>query len=330
MANGFLYILTNPTIAGLAKVGKTTREPSDRIAELSSATGVPSPFILIYQQPVTDCDAAEKWVHQELSGRGWRYADNREFFSGPLHEIVAVVAKSASIVSQQLSEEATVATEENVADSAATEAERLCLLAYQILIGSNGTPAGRPRGAKLMQQAADLGCLQACQSAGEILMTGEPGVPKDLQKAFSYLSCAVKGGITECYALLAVLFMETQQTHTAYENWGRYFLYTAYQLVHLRRDHYAYQRICSHAGRNGKIYCDFVSSRRLEDIVDDAVFFVLAPYIESQYMEERARVIKFPRIAQSQQLIRLDRQVHCFDEKRARGAVLPAWTRPED
>lgn len=86
MANGFLYVLINPAMPGLAKVGKTTRNPSNRVSELSAATGVPSPFILAYQQPVQDCHAAEVWVHAELERNGYRVATNREFFKAPLHE----------------------------------------------------------------------------------------------------------------------------------------------------------------------------------------------------------------------------------------------------
>lgn len=70
MTAGYLYVLTNPSIANLAKVGKTRREPAQRVAELSSSTGVPAPFILVFQQPVADCDGAEAWVHEALTSRG--------------------------------------------------------------------------------------------------------------------------------------------------------------------------------------------------------------------------------------------------------------------
>lgn len=95
MSSGFLYVLVNQAMPGLIKVGKTTRSPSERVAELSSATGVPSPFVLLYQQPVEDCHSAERWVHEQLDVRGCRHARNREFFDAPLHEIVALIYESS-------------------------------------------------------------------------------------------------------------------------------------------------------------------------------------------------------------------------------------------
>jgi hypothetical protein len=84
MAAGFLYVLINPSMPGLAKVGKTERNPTERVGELSSATGVPSRFILAFQQPVADCDFAELWVHRELERGGYRLTSGREFFNAPL------------------------------------------------------------------------------------------------------------------------------------------------------------------------------------------------------------------------------------------------------
>jgi hypothetical protein len=45
---GYIYILINPSLEGLIKVGKTTRDPIDHAVELSKATGVPTPFIVAY------------------------------------------------------------------------------------------------------------------------------------------------------------------------------------------------------------------------------------------------------------------------------------------
>jgi hypothetical protein len=97
MSSGYLYVLTNPAIPNLAKVGMTTREPADRIAELSAATGVPSPFILIFQQPVSNPETAERWAHRELDVLGYRHSVRREFFAGPLHEIVRIVSAAAAV-----------------------------------------------------------------------------------------------------------------------------------------------------------------------------------------------------------------------------------------
>jgi hypothetical protein len=94
---GFIYVMTNPTMIGLAKVGMTTRDPGSRQDELSRATGVASPFTLAFLQPVVNCRAAERWVHENLELAGYRHAPNREFFNAPLHEIVRIVAAAGLI-----------------------------------------------------------------------------------------------------------------------------------------------------------------------------------------------------------------------------------------
>ncbi|WP_220385717.1 GIY-YIG nuclease family protein, partial [Klebsiella pneumoniae] len=41
---GWVYVLSNPCMPGIYKVGMTTTSPEVRARELSSATGVPAPF----------------------------------------------------------------------------------------------------------------------------------------------------------------------------------------------------------------------------------------------------------------------------------------------
>jgi hypothetical protein len=64
----------------LVKIGKTTRLPKDRAKELSSATGVATPFIVSFEQFFEDCDLAETMIHSRLEQEGVRAASNREFF----------------------------------------------------------------------------------------------------------------------------------------------------------------------------------------------------------------------------------------------------------
>ena len=41
--NGYVYILSNPAMPGLLKIGYTERDVQERVKELSN-TGIPSPF----------------------------------------------------------------------------------------------------------------------------------------------------------------------------------------------------------------------------------------------------------------------------------------------
>lgn len=87
MAQGYIYALINPSLHGLVKVGKTTKEPEVRAKEISSDTGVPTPFIVAFKVFVSDCDSAELFLHSLLQIKGFRINQNREFFNAPLNEI---------------------------------------------------------------------------------------------------------------------------------------------------------------------------------------------------------------------------------------------------
>lgn len=83
---GVLYILTNPAMPGLVKIGfTTTMDPDARAAELSAATGVPLPFQTGFVFAVEKPREVEQRVHAALSEH--RLAANREFFR--LSEVAA-------------------------------------------------------------------------------------------------------------------------------------------------------------------------------------------------------------------------------------------------
>lgn len=80
MESGIVYLLTNPVMPGLVKIGMTTREDIDaRLKELYS-TGVPVPFECQYACKVkkTDCAKIEKALHTAFAPQ--RVNANREFF----------------------------------------------------------------------------------------------------------------------------------------------------------------------------------------------------------------------------------------------------------
>ncbi|MFC4426392.1 GIY-YIG nuclease family protein [Deinococcus navajonensis] len=80
MTPGDVYVLVNPAMPEMVKIGKTTRNVNDRVRELSAATGVPQKFILVYHRRFDDVDQAESAIHAALHSRGVRASPNREFF----------------------------------------------------------------------------------------------------------------------------------------------------------------------------------------------------------------------------------------------------------
>ena len=46
---GYVYILVNDSMPGLIKIGKTARNSLARAKDLSSSTGVPTPFKVAFE-----------------------------------------------------------------------------------------------------------------------------------------------------------------------------------------------------------------------------------------------------------------------------------------
>lgn len=86
MSAGFVYVVGNRAMPGIFKIGFTERAPSTRIDELSSSTSVPLPFDLICYGEYEEPRVVEYEIHNYFSDR--RVDDSREFFYGPLSDIV--------------------------------------------------------------------------------------------------------------------------------------------------------------------------------------------------------------------------------------------------
>ena len=87
-SKGFVYILINPSMPGLLKIGKTTRNPADRAKEISAATGVATPFIVAYKIEVNDCDFCEQYIHKLLESQGSRVNMARELFEADMTDVI--------------------------------------------------------------------------------------------------------------------------------------------------------------------------------------------------------------------------------------------------
>ena len=73
-----VYILTNPVMPNLVKIGCTDRSIEDRLRELSSASGVPVAFECFLAVEVANYEQVERALHQAFGDR--RINAKREFF----------------------------------------------------------------------------------------------------------------------------------------------------------------------------------------------------------------------------------------------------------
>ncbi len=84
-----VYVLTNPAMPGIVKIGKTTQfEVEERMKQLYS-TGVPVPFNCAFACKVKDATEVEKALH--LAFGMTRINPNREFFKLEPERVVAVL-----------------------------------------------------------------------------------------------------------------------------------------------------------------------------------------------------------------------------------------------
>jgi predicted transport protein len=95
MAEGYIYILLNRAFQNdHYKIGMTAKKSrKKRARELSSGTGVPRAFEVLYEQRVSDCERAERVLHQRLDR--YRPVSNREFFEMPLKVAIKALERVA-------------------------------------------------------------------------------------------------------------------------------------------------------------------------------------------------------------------------------------------
>jgi hypothetical protein len=91
MAAGFVYVLSNRSMPGMVKIGKTTRDPRTRAGELF-ASGVPTPFVIEATIESPNIDETEVTVHRLLGAH--RVNKKREFFQVSVPEAVNALRRA--------------------------------------------------------------------------------------------------------------------------------------------------------------------------------------------------------------------------------------------
>jgi len=94
MKPGFIYILVNPFIPGMVKIGYSTGVPIERAKRISQSTGVPTQFAVVHEVQVGSCEDAEREIHAELDK--FRVNSKREFFAVSVKEAIEIVEKVAT------------------------------------------------------------------------------------------------------------------------------------------------------------------------------------------------------------------------------------------
>lgn len=88
-----IYVVSNPAMPGLLKIGFTKETIGQRLAQLNT-TGVPAPFRCEAFFPCNQLELVESRIHNDLEK--YRYRDGREFFKISVEEATAVAQKHAA------------------------------------------------------------------------------------------------------------------------------------------------------------------------------------------------------------------------------------------
>lgn len=235
---GYIYVLINPSMDGLVKIGKTTRDPTGRGKELSGATGVPSPFRLAYEALISDCSAAEEFVHTLLEQKGYRVSSNREFFNCSLNEAIKAVIQAEAVFGTAYPAQLRGADsqqdndlESSLMPSPELAWEETLRVAEDHYYGHDLTIKDYAEAERLYSLAAKLGSSLACIMLGTIHKYGD-GCNKDSAAAISFFRQGIRLGDDRCWAEMAQLFTQDHSSvkpdfedsiANARKCWARYF-----------------------------------------------------------------------------------------------------------
>lgn len=87
MSKGYVYVLSNPSMPGLVKVGRSESDPQIRAAQLYT-TGVPEPFEIEFVWFCEEHEELEKGVHAAFSQAR---KSGREFFEAEPIDIIEYI-----------------------------------------------------------------------------------------------------------------------------------------------------------------------------------------------------------------------------------------------
>lgn len=217
---GYVYVMMNPLYQGIVKIGKTTKDPEERARELSSSTGVATPFVVVYKREFYDCDLAEKLAHAVLTEKGCRVNDAREFFNISIPDAIDLILNLPNEMSdmEDFSDVEEEENEESLAESYYRRAED-CYYGY------NDTFEDEEQALYYYEESARLGYVYAYRKIGEIWKN-----KGNTYKAIRTFQEGGNKGDCYCYAELGKIYMDTyndQFYHKENANlaWRKFFEY---------------------------------------------------------------------------------------------------------
>jgi hypothetical protein len=85
----WVYILSNESMPSMVKIGYTKMTPEERAKQISTSTGVPTPFKVEFAFKCHEGEFLENEIHKYLDS--YRVSSNREFFGIGVNEAIEIV-----------------------------------------------------------------------------------------------------------------------------------------------------------------------------------------------------------------------------------------------
>jgi hypothetical protein len=244
---GHIYVLINPSIEGLVKIGKTTRDPQSRAKELSQATGVATPFYVAFSIEVADCHSAENYVYAVLEYNGFKRSPNREFFEMPLQSAIKVLTLAEKELREQVeighqTEQANLSTSEDDDLSSQHPGAAILNKAADVFFGAGDEIKDKKETLRLLHQAKALNFAPAFTALADYFMNeadeledkDEVFAYKELrEKALEFLKEGAQKGHGRCYVKMVDVYNRywgnvAPEKENAAKCWKKYFRSTTF------------------------------------------------------------------------------------------------------
>lgn len=216
---GYVYVMINPSLEGLLKIGRTKRDPNERAKELSAATGVATPFYVAYKTYFLDCETVEEFLHEKLAQ--YRLTENREFFKAPLDTAIEAILEAKNFFRQEKEEvQERAETGKDATESGRPEpspnsvCEELETTISTLMFHSGDEPDKILEGFELAKKALKLNCIQEhifcrlCMYLGDCYFNGSSGFIQKFDDAFEHYKLAADKSHREAFKKIGDLYKE--------------------------------------------------------------------------------------------------------------------------
>lgn len=191
-SQGVIYVLVNPSLEGLIKVGYTTRTIEERVKELSSSTSIPTPFIPIYWRRVSEVEHLEKRIHTQLKSYG--FSHGKEYFKVAPPIVIDLIISIIGEKSHDFSEHTEV------------DEQSLEELALDYFNGRNGLLRNKTKAIELLESAIALGSKSALWKLACISLNSKKPTKKERTSAYNRLFDSAEANQTTAYFCIALIY----------------------------------------------------------------------------------------------------------------------------